>query len=259
MSAADDLMARVRGFGAPFGFERSAKFVEGALLADRCLMSLHRDALGDDPVAALVEAMDPPADVRAALAEALPGADFVHFGHEAEPGFAVRKLYFEYASRAWAGMAQGEAVVLHLAYKWRMDTGATALTRYVWRPCASLGEAQARIVERVAGPRGQALALRLLDRATALAQRGELAMLDVEEPGHPRISLDMNVYDADLTLGAIGGIVDEAGAAFGIAPERVAQVFAPARDKALGHLAAGLDRSGREFVTFYFGVEALGP
>ena len=84
-------------------------------------------------------------------------------------------------------------------------------------------------------------------------------MLDVEEPGLARLSLDINVYDCDLNVGDAADLIDEASAAFGVAAAHVAEVFAPVRSKALGHLAAGLDRTGREFVTFYFGVEAREP
>jgi tryptophan halogenase len=246
----EDLLRIVAGFGAPFGYERSAKFVEGALLADRCLMSLHRAALGGDPVRALSEAMAPPPGVQAAMAEALEGATHVHFGHEAEPGFAVRKLYFEYSGRA-----RGEAALLHLAYKWRIEAEPGAVeTRYVWRPCRTRAEARERVAARAGDARGRAAALALLDRVHEIP-----AMLDVEEAGGPRVSLDINLYDARLTLGAVAPVINETAASFGVEAARVADVFGPARDKALGHVATGTDRAGRGFVTFYFGVEGRRP
>ena len=44
--SAQDLIDLVRELGAPYGLERSCKIVPGALVEDRCLISLHRAALG---------------------------------------------------------------------------------------------------------------------------------------------------------------------------------------------------------------------
>ena len=265
MTAAIEILSRVEALGAPFGFERSAKLVDGALYDDRCLMSLHCSALGADPARALaqmVSALGAPDPVCTAIPEALHGADVVHLGHESEEGAPVRKLYFEFVSRARAAMARREPVLVHLAYKWAMNGGrATAITRYVWRPCATLREAEARIAARLPqtrAPRARVIALALLEKAAALANKGELNMLDVEEPNNPRHSLDMNLYDAHLTIGRVEVALAQAGEAFGIAPSRLQAAFEPARAAALGHLGAGIDRRGREFVTFYFGVEARG-
>jgi len=265
LTGALDILRRVEALRAPFGFERSVKLVDGALYDDRCLMSLHRSALGPAPcrlLTQMVSKFGAPDPVCLALHEALRGAEVVHIGHESEDGAAVRKLYFEYVSRARAAMARGEPVLVHLAYKWAMNGDhATAVTRYVWRPCPTLRDAEARVAERLPqtrAPRARATALALLDKAAALANNGELNMLDVEEPGNPRQSLDMNLYDAGLTIAGVETLLARAGEAFSIAPARLDAAFQRDRAAALGHLGAGIDRRGREFVTFYFGVEARG-
>ena len=221
---------------------------------------MHRGALGPEPsrtLTAMAASMQAPNLLAAAIREALPGAEVVHFGHEAGEGTLVRKLYFEYVSRARAAMAKGEPALVHLAYKWRPGASDAVVARYVWRPCETAARAKSRIEARLPqAPRGRAAALALLARCADLADKRGLNMLDVEEPGSPRASLDMNVYDAGLTLAAVEDIAAGAGEAFAVAPERLAATFGPFRDAALGHLATGLDRHGREFVTFYFGVEA---
>ena len=99
-----------------------------------------------------------------AVAEALPGADVVHFGHEADAGFVLRKLYLEYAARARARMARWAT------RRWPISpsNGARiparrALTRYIWRPCGSRRRPGRGSRTASAGPRARAAALRLLD------------------------------------------------------------------------------------------------
>lgn len=262
MTSADDLIRLVESLRAPYGYERSAKFAPGVLYDERCLLSMHRRALGPEParaLAAMAAALQAPKRLAVAIRDALPGAEVVHFGHEAGDGAVVRKLYFEYVSRARAAMAKGEPALVHLAYKWRPGAGEPVVARYVWRPCETATQAKSRIEARLPqaqAPRARAAALALVARCADLADKRGLNMLDVEEPGSPRASLDMNVYDANLTLGAVEDIAASAGEAFAIAPERLAATLGPFRDAALGHLATGLDRRGREFVTLYFGVEA---
>ena len=261
MTSAVAVLRCVEALGASFGFERSAKLVDGALYDDRCLMSLHRSAFGADPVSALCElvsVLGAPEFVRDALPEAMRGAQVFHIGHESEGGEAMRKLYFEYLGDARAAMAAGRPVLVHLAHKWVVGAArSTAITRYVWRPCATLADAEARIVERLPAPRLRVIALDLLERAASLADKGGFNMLDVEEAGNPRHSLDINLYDARLALSDVEPLLMRAGVAFSVPSTRIISVFQPAQAP-LGHLAAGVDRKGREFVTFYFGVEARG-
>jgi hypothetical protein len=262
MSPADDLVRLVEGLRAPYGYERSIKIAPGALYDERCLLSVHARALRPHPAHTLIEmgrALGAPPRLDAAIREALPGADIVHFGHEAGEGAPLSKLYFEYAARAKASMAQRRPALVHLAYKWRRGEAEARLTRYLWRPCLSAAEARARVEARLPeAARARAAALAVLERSAELADSGALAILDVEEAASPRASLDVNLYDAGLSLADVADVVARTGEAFAVAPSRVEASFGAARASALGHVAAGVDRAAREFVTFYFGVEARG-
>ncbi len=260
-----DLIKLVETLRAPYGLERSVKIAPGALFDDRCLVSVHRSALGQAPadrLAAMARALGIPARFADSLPEALEGADVVHFGHEGGPGLEVRKIYFEYASRARRAMAAASEgpVLVHLAYKWAPERpDGAAVTRYSWTPCRTRAEAEGKLralMPAREAPRALRCALSLLSRLAGLAESGQLLMMEVEEPGNPRRSCDLNVYDAELRLSHIADLIDAAVTDFAVPRSRGLAAFGSARDSALGHLSAGVGRGGEEFVTIYYGIEA---
>jgi hypothetical protein len=259
-----DLIRLVEQLGAPYGLERSVKIIPGSLYDDRCLISVGRAALGEAPVERLLQMgneLQMPASFAEALPAALQRADIVHFGYEAAAGQEVYKIYFEYASDVRAAIAaNGQGPVLvHLAYKWvplRPDSGA--LTRYSWLRCGTRAELEARLrglVPEEHAPRAHRCALGLVSRTAALADSGELMLMEVEEPGNPRRSCDLNVYDAGLQLRDIADLLDETLRDFEVPAAQARSTFGRSERTALGHLSAGMARDGSEFVTVYFGVE----
>jgi tryptophan 7-halogenase len=261
---AADLIRLVKTLGAPYGLERSVKISHGVLDDDRCLISIGRLALGEQPAERLLqiglELLMPP-NFAAALPGSLQQADIIHFGYEAGAGQEVYKIYFEYASRvrhAMAAMSQGPELV-HLAYKWSPSrAGGATVTKYTWIPCRTRVELDAKLRSLLpAGeaPRALRCALGFVEKTAALADSGELLLLEVQEPGNLRRSCDLNVYDAALRLREVADLLDAALLDFAVPKPRARSVFDRAQDKALGHLSAGVGRNGEEFVTIYFGVE----
>lgn len=259
---ADDLIAMIEELGAAYGLERSVKITQRQLLDDRCLLSVHRTALGDAPADRLTELghrLGIPADAAGRILAALDGADVVHFGHEAGPGYTIRKIYFEYAARARRAMAAGEPVLVHLAYKWAVGAAAAAATRYTWLPLRTRDDLEAKLrtlLPADAAPRGLRCTLCLIDRAARQTDAGELMMMEVEEPGNPRRSCDLNLYDARLRVCQISDLIAATTQDFEVPRSRVEALFGKGKDLQLGHVSAGIGRDGEEFVTIYYGVEA---
>lgn len=259
--AANDIIALVARLGAPYGLERSVKIAPGHLFDDRCLISLHRSALGERPAERLLQLcreLAIPTGFAAQLPAALDGADIVHFGHEGGARATVRKVYFEYAARARRAMQAGEPVLVHLAYKWTpQQPNEAAVTRYTWAPCRTGQEIEAKLRALLPeAPRALGSALRLVSRLALPTEPGPVMMMEVEETGNPRRSCDLNVYDAELRVAAISDLIAAAAADFAIPAARMREVFDRAADVALGHLSSGIGRDGQEFVTIYYGIEA---
>jgi tryptophan 7-halogenase len=264
MSAAN-LMNLVRALAAPFGLERSVKIVPGALLEDRFLVSLHRSAFGASPADRLAHmggALGVPPDFAGAIATAQADADIIHFGYEGGAGPAIYKIYLEYASAVRRARAQGasDPVLVHLAYKWMLGVpGQGAVTRYSWMPCgseAAIAERLERLAPAGEAPRALRCGLDLVSRACRRTPAGNLFLMAVEEPGNPRQSYDINVYQADLHVRDIADLVGSLARDFAVPRSQVHALIERSGALALGHLAGGRARDGAEFVTVYYGVEA---
>jgi len=262
---AADVIALVEALKAPYGLEHSVKITQGTLADDRCLISVGRAALGEDAAGELLRmarALDLPRRFADELPAALDGADVVHFGYEAAGGRDIYKIYCEYASSVRRAMASPHRAptLVHLAYKWtpgKPDSGA--VTRYTWLPYGSRIELERRLQDLVpAGeaPRANRCAFALVARIAALAESGEALLLEVEEPGNPRRSCDLNVYDAELRMRDVADVIDTAMTDFAVPRARAQALLDRAAERTLGHLSAGRGRDGEEFVTIYFGVEA---
>lgn len=259
-----DLIRLVDALGAPYGLERSVKIMPGALYDDRCLISIGRGALGRAPVARLLEMgndLQMPPGFAEALPAALERADIVHFGYEQAARQEIYKIYFEYAADVRAAIAakRRSSVLVHLAYKWSPlvpDSGA--VTRYSWIPCANRTELETRLGSLLPldhAPRALRSVLSLVSRTAAFADSGKLLLMEVEEPGNPRRSCDLNVYDAGLRLRDIADLLELTLRDFEVPAAQALSTFGRAEQTALGHLSAGVGRDGTEFVTIYFGVE----
>jgi hypothetical protein len=260
---AADLIALVAELGATYGLERSVKIAPGQLLDDRYLLSVHRMALGDAPDERLAELgrnLSVPGDVADRLSAALEGADVVHFGHETSRGHTIRKIYFEYTAQVRRAMKVGEPALVHLAYKWVLGSaGAASVTRYTWLPLATRRDLEAKVrmmLPEDAAPRGLRCLLNVIARAADQTDPGELMMMEVEEPGNPRRSCDLNLYDARLRVGQISDVIASTARDFAIPQPGAEALVRGAEGLALGHLSAGIGRDGEEFVTIYYGVEA---
>jgi tryptophan 7-halogenase len=262
---AADIIGLVEALKAPYGLERSVKITQGMLADDRCLISVGRSALGEDAGGRLLRmarALDLPARFAQELPAALDRADVVHFGYETVAGRDIYKVYCEYAASARQAMASAARTptLVHQAYKWmpgEPDSGA--VTRYTWVPYDSRIELEQKLGDLVpaeAAPRAHRCAFALVARVPALVESREMLLMEVDEPGNPRRSCDLNVYDAELQMSDVADVIDAALTDFAIPEVRRRATFNPARERMLGHLSAGRGRDGAEFVTIYFGVEA---
>jgi len=262
---AANVIGLVAALKAPYGLERSVKITQGTLADDRCLISVGRSAFGEDAGGRLLQmarALDLPPRFAQELPAALDRADVVHFGYETLAGRDIYKIYCEYAASARRAMGSPTRVptLVHLAYKWmpgEPDSGA--MTRYTWVPYGNRIELEQKLADMVpaeAAPRAHRCVFALVTRVSALAESGEALLMEVAEPGNPRRSCDLNVYDAELKMSDVADVIDAALADFAVPQVRRRAAFDPARERMLGHVSAGRGRDGAEFVTIYFGVEA---
>lgn len=242
------------------GFERSFKMSERRLLTNRFLIGIDLKVLGTERLFAICRRLDMPAPHLEALNENLPGANQVLFGFEQGQSSSVYKVYLEFWEKLRrelrSGANRSDPRLLHLGFKWdTADATRCAVARYVCHPQLS----EEGILSRLSG-----IYEGLGDGASCEAARSIVALacgraaapsflyLEVSEAGNPRKSFDVNLYEANLRLRQLRSILSKVRDHYAIAPERFDLLYESIGPKLFGHLAGGVDREGRDFLTTYY-------
>lgn len=259
--------AVIQEIGAPHGHERSIKLRQESLLANRFLLTVARDDLGADAIDRVLEAcrtLEMPDAFFDAAARHLPAANLIHFGFEEErEGRAYYKVYFErqeaFVRAMTSASSNGEPFVLHDAFKWNVvDPSERAVARYTCHPRLPRQAMLQRIADVYAGRAERTPWHLLCELVTAAARRvpdEQIMYLDVTEDGTQRRSFDVNLYRAGFAVDSVAPFFARLAAHFRLPAADLAETFGPVRGLQLGHVAGGVDRHGRDFVTIYFGVE----
>jgi hypothetical protein len=113
-----------------------------------------------------------------------------------------------------------------------------------------------RLTENFYGPEGRSpfeMVKGILDLASKRVSQERFLYLDVKEENNPRSSFDINVYSANIQMKEVYSFLLGASRRFSIPEERFQSWYEPVKGHILGHLAGGLDRRGKDFITLYFG------
>jgi len=258
------LLQRLVGeLGVPFQHERSFRVAQGALHANRFLLTVDRRGIGGDVPSRVLDIcrrLAMPEAAQAQARERFATASCLHFGFEGDAGRVVVKLYLERAvspEEAQRAKARGEPALLHVAFKWEPDSGAHVVTEYLWHPALSAGEIGARLASHVyqGGDEGSlAIARAVLELAASRVSAEKLQYLEVQEPGNGRRSFDLNLYNAKLTVKDVQPQLQAMRERCGVRPGQFQALYDQIKGKVLGHLAGGVHRDGRDFFNVYYGV-----
>jgi len=259
-TAAERLVRTAAALGAPMLHERSLRIASAGVGGERFLLSLAKPAISGDAAAGLAAAwhdLGMPAECLATALEHLPAARHVHFGYEGGPGPARYKVYLEFAPQVAAGPG-----LLHVAFKWDpAGVAPPAVTRYLLHPPADRAGILALLAslhDGGAAHPGFAPLATVIDRALGRCAAAEIQVLEVVEDGGRR-SYDVNVSDAALKVGDVRHELGALGRAVGAEAAAVTAALAARSSERLGHVAGGVHRDGREFVTIYHGAGPWPP
>ena len=264
---AERLVRTAAALGAPMLHERSLRIAAAGIGGERFLVSLPLAAIPGDAAARAAAAwrdLGMPAECLAAALETLPATRHLHFGCEGGPGPARYKTYLEVVPHVVAG---GAPSLLHVAFKWDpVGIAPPAVTRYLLHPPADRAGILAVLAGFhdgggvVDGTAHQAFAplTALIDRALTRMSAPDVQVLEVVEEGGRR-SYDVNVSDANLTVGDVQRELEALGRAAGADAAAVTAAIAARAGDRLGHVAGGVHRDGRGFVTIYHGAGPWPP
>jgi hypothetical protein len=250
------------------GIEQSFKIVDANLLGNRFLLGVSKKAIGqraDERLAEICSRMGMPETLFAAFSRHIPGGNYVHFGFEQDKQTVVYKVYLEFWEKIKEemdrlGRCPGPAL-LHLGLKWDASNPARqAVARYTWHSWLSPDEIKQRVLAifdpHADAPPKQA-AEDLISLALARVAHRDILYLDVTEEGNPRRSFDINVYRANLQVQEIYPLLSVLCRRHSIPFDAFHSLYDRIKTKKLGHLAAGVDREGKDFFTVYYGVEGV--
>ena len=253
-----ELLGFVANLQQPYGYERSFKLSDGQLYQDRFLVTLHVDAFNGSASANLNElalALRMPNKLKSEISKELSGVQVVHLGYERQQATTVCKFYFEQPFCHGANSRQ----LVHRALKWDVFSAKSAVTEYFFLPSLSKENMLTRIAsicDRGADHPIVECVSQLLDLACEHAPIEDLFFLEVEEKGNPRRSFDIRFYDAGVTVGQIGTVLESAAQLVNAPMDALKELIALDFERPLGHMSAGISREGKEFVSFYYGVES---
>jgi hypothetical protein len=90
---------------------------------------------------------------------------------------------------------------------------------------------------------------------SATTPHDEIQYLEVTEEGSPRTSFDINVYKAGHRVQEMHALLLKAMQHYAVPPAHFDSLYERIKTERFGHLAGGVDRHGREFMTVYYGVK----
>ena len=262
---AAQLLQAVGAWGVPHQYERSLRMTRGSLQANRFLLTVNVRDIPGEAAAAVLAVCDQfamPAGLRSAAAAHFGMAKCVHFGFEGEPDSIVCKLYLEgtvTAEQAGRARSDGLPALLHLAFKWDLVKGGGVTSRYLWHPFLSAAEIGQRLdrIYRDGPAASVGVARAVLQAATERVAAERMQYLEVEEEETARRSFDLNLYNANMHVRDLQGVLLRLREQYGIRPGQFQALYDQIKGMVLGHLAGGVHRDGRDFFNVYYGATGL--
>ena len=251
-----------------FGSERSVRLSPGLLETERCLFSFSVNEIGESArhdIVSICQHMHAPDHLVQQISRFFSAAAFVHFGFESTRQKLIGKCYLELPDPG-TNISIAPNRLQFLGFKWSVHSPSLAVvSRYRLLAVDSL-ETVAQHMQQASGNLlSQSIdtlfqILRDLSAASPEQNHAQnIRLLDIEEEGSARKSLDLNIYDFGVQLAqfrpAISAICSELRPPL----EPFDAWFRFNQETPIGHLATGRGRNDEPFLTIYYGLQHLAP
>ena len=245
------------------GLERSFKMSEKRLLANRFLFGINKKEIKKERLLDICDQMEMPEKYQDALKEKLSDANLFLFGFEENEKSCVYKVYLEFWDKVKREVRtkgkKTDPVLLHLGFKWdALDNTKGTIARYTSYPLLTVKDIMkrlTRIYEDVKGSISFDIVEGIINLASNKTAKDRFIYLEVTEEDNPRRSFDINLYKANLQLHELYPILSKACHHYSIPSEEFDSLYDQISTRLFGHLAGGIDREGKDFLTVYYEVE----
>lgn len=271
LTSVEKILALFRHVGtlnAHIALEHSFKAIHGRLSGDRLLLGVQRPAMEsalDSGIALICEKIGMPQNLLAAFVQTLPEANHIYFGAEKNEKTLIFKTYAEFRGKIENEIGStpvaGRPYALFTGFKWdTSDPSQQAVTRYDWYPFLPVPAMLERMQATMDSDRHEVLLeiiRKIVERASDKVPGSDIQYLEVTEEGNPRRSFDINLYKAGHVLEDMHPMLRKAARHYAISPDRFDALYKRIKSERLGHVAGGVDREDRDFMTVYYGVKQI--
>jgi hypothetical protein len=251
------LRSLIDDLAVPHGYEYSFKMCEGLILSDRFLVTMDKASLGKNYRKRVIELcgkLRAPSLYLEAIESSIAEARILHFGFESSEKGGMHKIYLEFPLPSLS-----EPTLVHTSYKWDpLHPERRAIGTYMRHPVNSYDDTAERVRNLLAECHKPG-AFEIADELLRFAMPGlkeNFHYLEVTEDGNPRKSFDVNFYGASLTMDDIRVLLLRMAARYSLSIEEFEARLKTVEKMRFGHITGGIDREGRDFFTFHFGVQA---
>lgn len=256
------------GLDAEIDTEPSFKAVRGRIFESRFLFGVSRRATGpdrDERIASICEKIGMPHELLENFKRNLPDANHIYFGVEKDEQALILKVYQEYrdtiAENIAGGHVTGRSFALFTGFKWDTSSPARqAVTRYAWYPSLPVPDMLERLRMTIEPARHSELfesVGEIIKRASDKIAYGDIQYLEVSEEDNPRRSFDINIYKSGLRLEDLYPYLRSVMWRHAISSDKIESLYQRIKTERFGHLAGGVDRQNKDFMTIYFGANRI--
>ena len=260
------LLHLIKDLAITVGYERSFKMLEKTLLAKRFLLGIKKDKIKDSPDKVILDIcgrLKMPENLMKNFQESLPDANVVGFGFDETKKTSICKVYLEFGGSFQEAIKKNPhrpaPFVLHRGFKWDLeDPSKWATGRYTcfsYLPIETLLKRVSDVFDPYEHGQALGIAKDVLGEVSQKIPHRDILYLELTEDNSPRKSFDINLYRANMPLKDLYPILSRMCQYYSIPPEKFHALYDPVETEIFGHLAGGIDREGKDFLTVYYAVE----
>ena len=265
---AQELIRTMSELNVEIAIERSFKAYKRQLLDKRFLMGINCKDLEDRSegrLTTICQAIGMPQNLLKSFMKYRPDANHIYFGFEENEKTIVYKAYLEFRDKIEEKIRtrgiDSESDLLFLGFKWDAnDNTRQAITHYEWFPSLPVPGILVRLraaSETCSNKGWLEISKSFVQQAEERISHDDIQYLEVSEVGNPRKSFDINMYKAQLKLMDLYPLLLKTMQHYAISVDKFHSLYERIQTDRFGHLAAGVDREGRDFLTVYYGGKRL--